>query len=290
MSTFLGMPSPPHARPPAACSGDEPFPVAAAQDAAPTAQLRRNLRHATDHDPRQARPGRQPSCRTGRSCALPGRRSRRATMADLDTHLLTARGRGDARAAASCTGRATPTRPTRSSPSSSRATGADEVVKVKSMATQEIGLNEALGRRRHRRRRDRPRRADRAARRRPARPHPGAGDPPQPRRDPRRSSRARCPASTPASTDDPRRAGRRPPAATCGEKFLTRAGRGLRRQLRRRRDRHAGRGRVRGQRPDVPDAAADARSPSWASRRSCRPGGTSRCSCSCCRGPRPASG
>ena len=46
-----------------------------------------------------------------------------------------------------------------------RATGADEVVKVKSMATQEIGLNEALAGGRHRGLRDRPGRADRAARR-----------------------------------------------------------------------------------------------------------------------------
>ena len=38
---------------------------------------------------------------------------------------------------------------------------------------------------------DRPGRADRAARRRPAEPHPGAGDPPQPRRDPRDLPRSR---------------------------------------------------------------------------------------------------
>ena len=66
-----------------------------------------------------------------------------------------------------------------------RATGADEVVKVKSMATQEIGLNEALAE------------AGIAAwetdlaelivqlgHDTPVA-HPGAGDPPQPRRDPR---------------------------------------------------------------------------------------------------------
>ena len=45
-----------------------------------------------------------------------------------------------------------------------RAKGVDEVVKVKSMATQEIGLNEALEDGRHRGVGDRPRRADRAAR------------------------------------------------------------------------------------------------------------------------------
>ena len=77
-----------------------------------------------------------------------------------------------------------------------RATGADEVVKVKSMATQEIGLNEALAAARASPRRDRPGRADRAARRTTAQPHPGAGHPPQPRRDPRHLPAPRWPAST----------------------------------------------------------------------------------------------
>ncbi len=63
-----------------------------------------------------------------------------------------------------------------------RSTGSDEVVKVKSMATQEIGLNEALEDRAYR---DRPRRAHRAAWSRHPQPHPGARHPPQPRRDPR---------------------------------------------------------------------------------------------------------
>ena len=62
--------------------------------------------------------------------------------------------------------------------------GATEVVKVKSMATQEIELNEALAAGGHRRLGDRPRRDDRPARARPAVAHPGPGDPPQPVRDP----------------------------------------------------------------------------------------------------------
>ena len=61
--------------------------------------------------------------------------------------------------------------------------GADEVIKVKSLASDEIGLNEALGAARDRRDRDRPRRADRPARRRRAVPHPRPRDPPQPRGD-----------------------------------------------------------------------------------------------------------
>ena len=48
--------------------------------------------------------------------------------------------------------------------------------------------------------------------------------------------------------------------------------------------------RVRGQRPDVHDAAAGARDRSSASRSSSRPSPTSRCSCSCFRARRPASG
>ena len=85
-----------------------------------------------------------------------------------------------------------------------RATGAREVVKVKSMATQEIGLNEALESAGDRRRRDRPRRADRPTGTRQAHPHPGAGDPPQPAGDPgdlpaRDGRRARD------LTDEPRR-------------------------------------------------------------------------------------
>ena len=115
-------------------------------------------------------------------------------------------------------GRATPTRPTGSSPSWCGPPARGEVVKVKSMATQEIGLNEALAGRGHRRVRDRPGRAHRPARPRPAVAHPGAGHPPQPRRDPRhlRGEMGDCGRPAPADlTDDPRdaRRGRPPPPA-----------------------------------------------------------------------------
>ena len=87
-----------------------------------------------------------------------------------------------------------------------RATGASEVVKVKSMATQEIELNEALARPRDRRLGDGPRRAHRPARARPPVAHPGAGDPPEPDGDPRdlpsRDGRAGLPAPADLS-DDP---------------------------------------------------------------------------------------
>ena len=198
-----------------------------------------------------------PRCRTGRSCARPARRSRPTTMARLDRAARQLEERGRPRAAARCTGPATRPRPTGSSTGLVRATGADEVVKVKSMATQEIGLNEALDAGRDRGLRDRPGRADRAARPRHAVAHPGARDPPQPRRDPRDLPGARCRAST-ADADRRARArwpmaARRAPAArsSCaarvavsGANFAVAETGTL-----------AVRG-VRGQRPDVPDPAA----------------------------------
>ena len=139
-----------------------------------------------------------------------------------------------------------------------RATGADEVVKVKSMATQEIGLNEALAA------------AGIAAWETDLAElivqlgddQPShilvPGDPPQPHARSATSSCARWragPAGPGGLTDDP--------AALAEAARLhlrrevpARRGRRLRRQLRGRRDRHAGRRRVRGQRPDVPDPAA----------------------------------
>ena len=95
-----------------------------------------------------------------------------------------------------------------------QATGADEVVKVKSMATQEIGLNEALEAAGHHGARDRPRRADRAARRRQAQPHPGAGHPPEPRRDPR-DLPARDARRRPGADRRARAGWRWPPGRTC---------------------------------------------------------------------------
>ena len=135
-----------------------------------------------------------------------------------------------------------------------RAKGVDEVVKVKSMATQEIGLNEALE---------------------------AAGiaaletdlaelivqlghDKPshilvpaihRNRAEIREIFLREMADVDPDLTDEP--------AALAGaarrhlrRKFLSAQGGDQRGQLRRRRDRHAGGGRVRGQRPDVPDPAA----------------------------------
>ena len=78
---------------------------------------------------------------------------------------------------------------------------------------------------------------------------------------------------------------RRGGAAVPAREVPARAGGGQRRELRRRRDGHRLRRRVRGQRPHVHDAAAGARHDPRASRSSCRPSPTSRSSCSCCRAP-----
>lgn len=139
-STFLGMPvyAP---RGVGALRGDEPFPDAA-RTALTNAQLRRNLGHATRtiRGKRAAVVGEVPDWEQLR---LAGEAVKAATMARLPELLVqleervTAQGgtvhwaRDATEANAIVLGLV-------------RAAGADEVVKVKSMATQEIGLNEAL--------------------------------------------------------------------------------------------------------------------------------------------------
>ncbi|GAA0933526.1 LutB/LldF family L-lactate oxidation iron-sulfur protein [Virgisporangium aurantiacum] len=139
MKTYLGLPTAP--RGVGALRGSQTFPVAAREALANT-QLRKNLGHATRtiRDKRAAVVGEVPDWEELR---LAGAAIKRATMASLDVHLerlereVTARGgtvhwANDANDA------------NRIVTSLVRATGATEVVKVKSMATQEIGLNEAL--------------------------------------------------------------------------------------------------------------------------------------------------
>jgi L-lactate dehydrogenase complex protein LldF len=137
--TFLGLPTAPrgvgHLR------GDEPFPDAA-RKALRDGQLRANLGHATTtiRNKRARVVGEVPDWEQLRAA---GKAIKQSTMARLDELLVqleeqvTARGgtvhwARDAREANEIvTGLV-------------QATGATEVVKVKSMATQEIGLNEAL--------------------------------------------------------------------------------------------------------------------------------------------------
>ena len=137
--TFLGLPTAPrgvgHLR------GDQPFPEAA-RTALRDGQLRANLGHATStiRAKRAAVVGEVPDWAQLREA---GRALKAATMARLDEHLLaleeqvTARGGTVHWARDANEANAIVTRLV-------QATGADEVVKVKSMATQELGLNEAL--------------------------------------------------------------------------------------------------------------------------------------------------
>jgi L-lactate dehydrogenase complex protein LldF len=135
-STFLGMPAGS-----GNLAGDRPFP-AAARDALANTQLRHNLGNATStiRAKRAAVVGELPDWQQLRAA---GAAIKDDVLAHLDRYLVqleeqvTARGgtvhwaRDAAEANAIVTGLV-------------QATGAREVVKVKSMATQEIGLNEAL--------------------------------------------------------------------------------------------------------------------------------------------------
>ncbi|MGY1737558.1 LutB/LldF family L-lactate oxidation iron-sulfur protein [Geodermatophilus sp. SYSU D00684] len=139
-TTFLGLPTAPrgvgHLR------GTQPFPEAA-RTALRDGQLRANLGRATTtiRGKRAAVVSEVPHWEQLRQA---GKALKAATMARLDEHLeelerqVTARGGTVhwARDAAEANRIVTDL---------VRATGSDEVVKVKSMATQEIGLNEALG-------------------------------------------------------------------------------------------------------------------------------------------------
>ena len=139
MSTFLGMPYAP--RGVGALRGDEPFP-AAARTALRDEQLRRNLGHATStiRAKRAAVVAEVPDWELLR---LAGEAIKTATMARLDEHLVTLERavteRGGTVHWASDANEAN-----RIVASIVHTAGATEVVKVKSMATQEIGLNEAL--------------------------------------------------------------------------------------------------------------------------------------------------
>ena len=121
--------------------GDQPFPALARVALADT-QLRRNLGRATAtiRAKRAAVVAEVPDWPALRAA---GAAIKDATLAGLDRHLE--------RLEAEVTARGGQVHWARDAPEANRivtalvqATGADEVVKVKSMATQEIGLNEAL--------------------------------------------------------------------------------------------------------------------------------------------------
>jgi L-lactate dehydrogenase complex protein LldF len=126
MPTYLGMP---------------PFPVAAAAAVADS-QLRRNLAHAT-HTIREKRAGTVAELTDWQALRAAAKAIKDHTLANLDTYLLrledsVTKAGGHVHWAQDATeANAIVTRLV-------RAAGADQVVKVKSMVTQEIGLNEAL--------------------------------------------------------------------------------------------------------------------------------------------------
>ncbi|HEX6918736.1 MAG TPA: LUD domain-containing protein, partial [Actinomycetes bacterium] len=140
MTTFLGMPS--HApRGVGHLRGRRPFPEAA-RDALGDSQLRRNLGHAT-RTIRAKRAAVVGELADWEALRLAGEAVKAATMARLDEHLV--------RLEREVTDRGGTVHWARDAHEANRivtdlvrATGHDEVVKVKSMATQEIGLNEAL--------------------------------------------------------------------------------------------------------------------------------------------------
>jgi L-lactate dehydrogenase complex protein LldF len=238
MPTYLGMPS---------------FPVAAATAVADS-QLRRNLTHAT-HTIRAKRAAAVAELADWEALRAAAKAIKDHTLANLDTYLLrleanvTAAGghvhwaQDAAEANAIVAGLV-------------RAAGADRVVKVKSMTTQETGLNEALA-------------ADgidaletdlaelivQLGHDRPS--HILVPAIHRNRSEIREIFRREMPDAPAGLTDDPAMLAAAAPAAPAPGVPVG-AGRYLRRELRDRRDRLAGRGGVRGQRPDVPDAAADA--------------------------------
>ena len=142
MTTFIGMPAPVTApRGVGNLRGEESFPVAA-RGAVANAQLRRNLGHATATI-RAKRARVVGELDDWEELRRAGAAVKAATMARLDEHLV--------RLEQAVTDRGGVVHWARDANEANRivadlvlATGEREVVKVKSMATQEIGLNEAL--------------------------------------------------------------------------------------------------------------------------------------------------
>ena len=143
MTTYLGMPGSPPTAPRGVghLRGSEPFPVAARRALADS-QLRRNLGNATAtiRAKRAAAVAELPDWEQLREA---GRAIKAETMRHLDTHLLRLEAEVQARggtvhwARDAAEANQIVTRLV-------RATGADSAVKVKSMVTDEIGLNDAL--------------------------------------------------------------------------------------------------------------------------------------------------
>ena len=178
------------------------------------------------------------------------------TMAHLDRYLEQLEAQVTARGGTVHWARDAAEAQPRSWPAWSARTGATEVVKVKSIVTDEIGLNEALaaaGIAAHET--DLAELIVQLGHDRPS--HILVPAIHRNRAEIREIFLREMADVDPGLTDEPGRAGRGGPAAPAAQ-VPVRQGRHQRRELRRRRDRHAVRGRVRGQRPDVPDPAGHA--------------------------------
>ena len=163
--TYLGMPA---------------FPKAAALSTQDT-QLRRNLTHAT-HTIRDKRAKAVAELSDWSGLRSAGALLKDRTLRHLD-HYLVQMEEAVTAAGGTVHWAADAAEANRIVADLVKATGETEVVKVKSMATQEIGLNEALAAEGIAAVRDGPGRTDRPAGRRPSVAHPGPRHPPQPRRD-----------------------------------------------------------------------------------------------------------
>ena len=162
--------------------GDEPFPVAARRALANT-QLRRNLGKATAtiRAKRAAVVAELPDWEELREA---GRAIKAHTMRHLDHYLTELESQVTARGGTVHWARDA-IEANRIVTDLVKATGAAEVVKVKSIVTDEIGAQRRPRPGGHPRLRDRSRGTYRSARKGPAVAHPGARDPPQPGGDPR---------------------------------------------------------------------------------------------------------
>ena len=231
------------------------FPDGARASALRDAQLRRNLRQGDDaRSATSARPSSRRStdweALREAGAAIKARRCAATSMSTSSSSRRPCSARGRRRPLG-----ARRRRGERDRRRARRASGRDEVIKVKSLTTDEIGLNEALAARGHPRDRDRPRRADRPARATTARRTSSCRRSTSTGREIRELFRAHA-ARRRARRDDPRGAGGGR-AALPARDVPARARRDQRRELRRRRDGHGLRRRVRGQRPHVHDACRE---------------------------------
>ncbi len=194
--TFLGMPG---AAAPGHAGGDGRSAVPRAHDA-PSATPSCGATSATPPPPSApSGPPSSPSSPTGRQLRAAGAAIKADVMAELTGTARASSSATSPPAAGWCTGRATPTRRTGSSPAWCAPRGRTPGRGGEGQVDGDPGDRSERGPRRRpgiAAVRDRPRRADRPARRRPPVHILVPGDPPQPGRDPGDLPPARCPAPT----------------------------------------------------------------------------------------------